>query len=710
MRHTHFTSGGVAERRLIYAMNAPDGMGQSESHNQPEKFDPKSMDALLPDAENLAADPAAENNLEVAAVANTNAELEAPRTTLANARAVLEGMQADSTEQAEDPAAASVDTGASVELPDDSPIPVSPDELPDELVPPPEVPEDPETARLTGEIDESIQALQRAKTPGEALEAIGKLFAAITEMIRRIFGKDTVKDADGGANPETDLGDASQESAAKQAPEEDERVRGADTPEAKQEALAAVGTESKETLESNNAAIKDIDTEIGALEGQKTTLDGQTAELQSQIDSAEDTEGPAKRRILQTRLEGLKKQAASLQETIDAHTTHRNELVAENEALQQKIEAAEQAKDRIGSALDAMHKIEKVLQEIFGIEAKIELDEGKAIFVVTQLGESTPEWFKQFLIRHDQDQNPDNGYQIDLDRADWLSKMPESNPEAEGPAESTAKGGIDTTEAAESLNPVAEAERIITSIRNTIEYGNLPSEQDLRGLHDALRAVQDRSDTDENAEALRAILAHDLTIFTGSAGDRYQLLRGGGDRYTLVRLDAENVGTSVVSDKPDTPSDAAAQAAEEEPATEEPVVEEPVVEAPVAEPEAPAEASAAEDAETSELLPEDLRKRQEWAEAILETAKEKGYPVVAVDAQKDGKIAITFDTTDAEYVQKLDRAAEYARARGIYSERDSATLTVDIARESDNKGYFGKDFDQQAMDAFESKLDDGFAS
>jgi len=184
MEHTHFTSGGVAERRLIYAMDAPDGMGQSESYDQPEKADPESMDSLLPNSEALAGDPDAEVTLEAAAVENTDAELEAPRKTLANAQAVLEGMQADSTEQTEDPTTKTldvpVDTDASAELVEDATAPV-PEEQLDVPSPSSEEMQDPETARLTGEIDLGIQELKEAKTPGEALAAIGKLFAAITE-------------------------------------------------------------------------------------------------------------------------------------------------------------------------------------------------------------------------------------------------------------------------------------------------------------------------------------------------------------------------------------------------------------------------------------------------------------------------------------------------------------------------------------------------
>ena len=653
MEHTHFTSGGVAERRLIYAMDAPDGMGQSESYDQPEKADLESMDSLLPNSEALAGDPDAEVTLEAAAVENTDAELEAPRKTFANAQAVLEGMQADSTEQTEDPTTKTldvpVDTDASAELVEDATAPV-PEEQLDVPSPSSEEMQDPETARLTGEIDLGIQELKEAKTPGEALAAIGKLFAAITEMIRRIFAKGEKQEADGGGTAEeTAPGDLPKEPKAEQAPEEDERVRSADSLEKKKEALTVVGNESKETLENNHTAIKDIDTEIGTLEGQKTTLDEQIAELQSQIDSAEDTRGPAKRRILQTQLEGLKKQAASVQETIDAHTTHRNELVAENEALQKKIEAAEQAKDRVGFTLDAIHKVEQVLQEKFGIEAKTELNDGKATFVVDTLGESTPDWLRTFLQENDQNQNSDDGYQIDLDRAEWLSKAPQDAvPNGDEKEEQSSEFALDA---------------VLKTVDAHVLDGNGRKESG------------DTAAASEHYAMGIAAIDQALSTLGEETSDyaaRDQLNSRKAEIQGMIDALPSNVQPEV---EPDTSDVASA------------------------------------DADTQERSPEDLlAKRQEWAESIHQKSTAMKYPVVAVHAQEDGRIAMHFDTTQEGYVQKLERAAAYAKTRGIYSENIENVLMVDIAKKHETKGYFGEDFDQQAMDDFESKLDDEFAS
>ncbi|NLG06930.1 hypothetical protein GX553_00540 [Candidatus Peribacteria bacterium] len=653
MEHTHFTSGGVAERRLIYAMDAPDGMGQSESYDQPEKADPESMDSLLPNSEALAGDPDAEVTLEAAAVENTDAELEAPRKTLANAQAVLEGMQADSTEQTEDPTTKTldvpVDTDASAELVEDATAPV-PEEQLDVPSPSSEEMQDPETARLTGEIDLGIQELKEAKTPGEALAAIGKLFAAITEMIRRIFAKGEKQEADGGGTAEeTAPGDLPKEPKAEQAPEEDERVRSADSLEKKKEALTVVGNESKETLENNHTAIKDIDTEIGTLEGQKTTLDEQIAALQSRIDSAEDAEGSAKRRILQTQLEGLKKQAASMQETIDAHTTHRNELVAENEALQKKIEAAEQAKDRVGFTLDAIHKVEQVLQEKFGIEAKTELNDGKATFVVDTLGESTPDWLRTFLQENDQNQNSDDGYQIDLDRAEWLSKAPQDAvPSGDEKEEQSSEFALDA---------------VLKTVDAHVLDGNGRKESG------------DTAAASEHYAMGIAAIDQALSTLGEETSDyaaRDQLNSRKAEIQGMIDALPSNVQPEV---EPDTSDVASA------------------------------------DADTQERSPEDLlAKRQEWAESIHQKSKTMKYPVVAVHVQEDGRIAMHFDTTQEGYVQKLERAAAYAKTRGIYSENIENVLMVDIAKKHETKGYFGEDFDQQAMDDFESKLDDEFAS
>ena len=767
MEHTHFTSGGVAERRLIYAVNAPDSLDRSEPHNKtPEAFDPEHKDSLSPNADELSQDPNAEVTVEEAAVRNTDEALEAPRIVLDRARAALEDMQTGSSvEQTSDSSARvraqldSVTTGdteqiadqdletksqqisqriitifsekypdlmssevqdamrdyikeqlrleensptkiaindfaeklpaareltdeektmlasfsdptmrakaflalpvfpiqegeavqdASAEFVEDATAPV-PEEQLDVPSPSSEEMQDPETARLTGEIDLGIQELKEAKTPGEALAAIGKLFAAITEMIRRIFAKGEKQEADGGTTEETAPGDSPKEPKAEQAPEQDERVRSADSLEKKKEALTVVGNESKETLENNHAAIKDIDTEIGTLEGQKTTLDEQIAELQSQIDSAEDTRGPAKRRILQTQLEGLKKQAASVQETIDAHTTHRNELVAENEALQKKIEAAEQAKDRVGFTLDAIHKVEQVLQEKFGIEAKTELNDGKATFVVDTLGESTPDWLRTFLQENDQNQNSDDGYQIDLDRAEWLSKAPQDAvPNGDEKEEQSSEFALDA---------------VLKTVDAHVLDGNGRKESG------------DTAAASEHYAMGIAAIDQALSTLGEETSDyaaRDQLNSRKAEIQGMIDALPSNVQPEV---EPDT-SDVAST-----------------------------------DADTQERSPEDLlAKRQEWAESIYQKSKAMKYPVVAVHVQEDGRIAMHFDTTQEGYVQKLERAAAYAKTRGIYSENIENVLMVAIAKKHETKGYFGEDFDQQAMDDFESKLDDEFAS
>jgi predicted nucleic acid-binding Zn-ribbon protein len=322
--------------------------------------------------------------------------------------------------------------------------------------------DDPEMDRLGKEVDQGVKDLEAAKTPAQALAALGKILSAIIEMVKRTLGIQTEADKQEGKS----TGERGAESSADTSTESGLRAelkdRGATSIEDQREELADLRDQAQEKVEKNKEEISELDTEIDGLQTKKESVDDQVQALKKQLIDAEQ-EGKSEEDLSKMKgdLRKLERKAERIQTKIDKALDRRRELVDQNKKLEASIAAIDKLESRLDTLESTFDKIEQALEKKFGVKVNMTRDNGQTVINIDSFSETTPKWFQEFVTEHDANDNPEDGYQLDVGNAELLSKMPASKPK-----DSTEKPAESGTETDETTSETGEKEPVDAEVTN----------------------------------------------------------------------------------------------------------------------------------------------------------------------------------------------------------------------------------------------------